>query len=213
MPYATASLVSRTCEQCGAEFAARPSQRGRFCGKRCHGVYIASRREYTVMTMEERFWHFTKRTDSCWLWTGALFSSKYRYGMIYGTDRKHMAAHRFAYELFKGPIPKGKSVCHDCPDGDNPLCVNPDHLFLGSQADNVNDMMKKERHWSQTGSYHPPRTGHSAMIFCAQCGKEVRIPPSRLGRRRYCSKKCKSEWESTPKSNPSTLQTSVQDMQ
>jgi hypothetical protein len=53
--------------------------------------------------------------------------------------------HRIVYELCVAAIPDGLNVCHDCPDGDNPLCCNPAHLFLGTQADNVHDCMTKGR--------------------------------------------------------------------
>ncbi len=77
--------------------------------------------------------------ESCWEWTG----SKNRKG--YGQFRiKNIMyiAHRFSYELFKGPIPEGLFVCHSC---DNPSCVNPGHLWVGTAKDNAMDRERKKR--------------------------------------------------------------------
>lgn len=89
----------------------------------------------------DRFWEKVTKTDDCWLWTGAGV----RYGSFRGPD-KTTTAHRFSYELHHGPIENGAYVCHTC---DNPKCVNPDHLFLGTQSDNLKDMTDKGRRWSK----------------------------------------------------------------
>lgn len=90
-----------------------------------------------------RFWAKVIKTDDCWNWTGLKSEStkKLFYGVIKIGSRRVMV-HRLSYEMHRGPIPEGKQVCHHC---DNGLCVRPDHLFLGTQRDNVRDMISKGR--------------------------------------------------------------------
>jgi hypothetical protein len=94
-----------------------------------------------------------QKTEGCWLWIGHRHKGKYCYGRI-GMNGKMIYAHRTAYLLFVGPIPEGKYVLHDCPDGDNPCCVNPAHLWLGTYKDNRRDCIEKGRANSATGSRH-----------------------------------------------------------
>jgi hypothetical protein len=186
-----AKRLPRVCQHCGASFLARPDQAGKYCSRRCVGEVTAQRRTYTRSTAAERFWTHVEKSGGCWLWTGS--KNVQGYGTFYtGGEPNRELAHRFAYRIVVGAIPPGMAVCHRC---DVPACIRPDHLFLGSMADNVRDMKGKGRHWSATGSYSPPRRGRAASIACAHCGEVVAIAPSRLGRRRYCSKRCKAEHE------------------
>lgn len=77
--------------------------------------------------------------NECWLWQAAVIHNGYGQ---FTYKYKGIKAHRFSYELYKGEIPKGMLVCHSC---DVRNCVNPDHLWLGTQKDNIQDMFKKGR--------------------------------------------------------------------
>ena len=102
-------------------------------------------------TLAERFWAKVDKSGDCWIWTGNRHKAKGRdYGMINTRDGSKLA-HRVSYELHYGPIPPGMEVCHRC---DNPPCVNPAHLFLGTHSDNMRDCVNKQRKNAVRGSKH-----------------------------------------------------------
>lgn len=99
---------------------------------------LAEYRRAGAASSQDVFRRYVKKTDSCWLWTGIV--DRRGYGRVY--RGRMVFAHRFSYELHVGQIPKGLIVRHSC---DVPGCVNPDHLRLGTQRDNVGDMFARGR--------------------------------------------------------------------
>jgi hypothetical protein len=89
--------------------------------------------------LAERFWAKVEKSETCWLWRGPVGKNGYGSTCV---NYRHIGAHRLAWELARGPITPATCVCHTC---DTPLCVNPSHLFLGTQRDNIRDARLKGR--------------------------------------------------------------------
>lgn len=125
--------VPRICNRCKKTFLEIPSRiargKGTFCSMLCYRG-----------TPKEQFWSKVKKTKTCWIWISTNKVPR-GYGMLKRKGRHHYA-HRFSYEMHYGTIPKGLQVLHRC---DNPSCIRPDHLFLGTQSDNMKDASKKGR--------------------------------------------------------------------
>lgn len=103
--------------------------------------------------MVERFWGKVRKSDGCWVWTGTR--NKAGYGVMYPNGKpKRELTHRISWWLSNGPIQEGLLVLHQC---DNPPCVRPSHLFLGTHADNVHDCIRKGRavRYERTGEKNP----------------------------------------------------------
>jgi HNH endonuclease len=96
------------------------------------------------LTLEERFWAKVDKSDGCWNWNGCL--NEHGYG-LFGINNRSKLAHRIAYKItIKDP--DNLCVLHKC---DNPKCVNPAHLFLGTKKENTQDMLKKGRDYKPVG--------------------------------------------------------------
>lgn len=103
-----------------------------------------------MKSVEDRFWEKVRKSEGCWMWGGRL--SRANRGRFY-FEGKDWFAHRVSWMITNHEdIPDGMCVCHHC---DNPACVRPDHLFIGTQKDNMRDMWKKKRHPIPTRTPHP----------------------------------------------------------
>jgi len=93
--------------------------------------------------------YIVDKKTGCWNWIASKTIEGY--GLFRFMNRM-VRSHRFSWELYNGKIPLGKLVCHSC---DNTSCVNPEHLWLGTDKDNAKDKVKKNRQWRPTGKKHP----------------------------------------------------------
>lgn len=143
---------------------------------------------YPRPSLEDRFWKRVEKTRRCWLWRGSQHrrrGSEVGYGEI-GVEDGHQKAHRVSWMLKHGPIPVGMFVLHKC---DNPACVRPAHLFLGTAQDNSDDMRRKGRTNGPAGE----RSGKAKLTWKAV--DAIRAAPRTRGSRHVLAKRFKvSVW-------------------
>lgn len=122
------------CSHCKLKPVTR--KRAEYCSKACSNAARGR-------SLAERFLDYYKpgAADACWPWAGTVDANGY--GVIADDNRRQLRAHRIAYERVNGAVSESRYVCHSC---DNPSCVNPNHLWLGSAADNNEDKRAKLRH-------------------------------------------------------------------
>lgn len=141
-----------TCGHCARIFVAHRRSR-QYCSQSCstHAHLTEMQAGQGKIARKrrppgDRFWEKVRKGDACWLWQGCTDPNGYGRFNTGGRGRS-VTASRMAYELTNGPVPDGLFVCHAC---DNPRCVRPDHLFLGTQAINMRDMLVKGRGANKT---------------------------------------------------------------
>lgn len=128
--------------------------------------------DIALKALTERFWAKVNKTDGCWLWTGCIWPGGY--GRFSVGRRKRYRAHRIAWVLTHGSIPDELDALHKC---DTPLCVRPDHLFLGTHDDNMKDCASKGRTRCAKKTHCPqghPLSGDNLYTYrgercCRQC--------------------------------------------
>lgn len=127
--------------------------------------------QFKPIPVGERFWSKVFKTRNCWLWTAKLDVGGY--GII-KSEGKNRKAHRISYEMAFGKIPDGRIVCHRC---DNPKCVNPRHLFIGSHMDNRRDCVSKKRQAVGTAVTISKLTPAKVRAIRKQFARGIRITP------------------------------------
>lgn len=136
--------LTKECRLCGSTFPKRYRdsadqwRKRQFCSPTC------SNRAKAMTDSRERFWKNIRvdKVNGCWVWQGSTDGRGYGKMSTGSRTEKQIRAHRYAYELFRGPIPSGMFVCHQC---DTPACCNPAHLYAGTQTDNMRDASRRNR--------------------------------------------------------------------
>lgn len=147
------------CEQCGLVFSRKDKpglalatfRRLRFCS------YTCSNKAHEYGPAKFLSFFDSADVDACWEWTGPRTGKNYG---IFHMRKQRFSAHRYSYELFNGPIPNGLHILHQC---DNPPCVNPTHLHIGTHQQNMREAKERNRFRHNSGDKH-----HLAKLTAAQ---------------------------------------------
>ena len=132
-----------------------------------------------MKSIAERFWSKVDKSGDCWIWTASKRNRNY--GQFWFSGKMEYA-HRVSWVIHNGEIPDGEGyhgmcVCHKC---DNPSCVRPAHLFLGTNADNIADMFSKGRAVRRSGESHPTAKLNETSV--------------KMIRKYYASGACSQRW-------------------
>lgn len=146
---------SKSCAHCGMTFYRDKRNtwahwnRAKYCGRVCAGAAIAAAKLEKRPPLAEAFAKWFTPSGGCWEWQGAIDRDGYG---IFSYAGKTARAARMALSLSGRPLASGEFACHHC---DNPRCVRPDHLFVGTNTDNMRDMVAKGRNPDRWGENNP----------------------------------------------------------
>lgn len=146
----------------------------------CNAHWLRLRRRGTLDPVKprpigERLWGKVVKTDACWIWSGAKNNKGYGQIQLGGRGVGIALTHRVVFELENGPVPVGMCVMHTC---DQPACVRPDHLVLGTVAENNADMRRKNR--GIAGERHPKHRLTAADIACIRTSARAGVSAREL---------------------------------
>lgn len=169
-------LIEKICAQCGSTFRKDPRnswrywiERAKFCCQQCAGEAERQRKAMIRKPLEDAFYSFVDKSGDCWLWTGAI--DRDGYGAFTYLKTSHRA-HRLSLQLSGEIVPKGAVVCHDC---DNPTCVNPSHLYVGTHQSNMDDAVARDRNVRGERCWSAKLTDDEVILIRASKATDERL--------------------------------------